>query len=102
MEHHPKSSVAYTKRGIRYLWLGDLEQARGDFERAIELDDTNAEAYDDLGVVHAKRGDYGTAERLFKQAIALDRGYQKAFHNLALVYYLTDRNMRALRVARSL
>jgi len=98
LQHHPQSSLAYTKRGIRYLWLDDLSRAQADFERAIELDGRNAEAHDDLGVIYARRNDYRAAELLFKQAIALDAGYQKAFHNLALVYYLASNNERALLV----
>lgn len=98
LAQHPRSSLAYTKRGIRLLWLQDLDRARSDFERAIELDASNAEAHDDLGVVHARHGDLRAAERLFKQAIALEPGYQKAFHNLALAYYLGDRIELALQV----
>ena len=52
---HPDSSVAYTKRGVRNIWHGDMLAAKHDLTLAVALDPTNAEAHDDLGVVHAKK-----------------------------------------------
>jgi tetratricopeptide (TPR) repeat protein len=47
---NPRDAQAYVKRGDLYhLNLGKLDQARIDYERAIELDPENAEAYDALG-----------------------------------------------------
>jgi len=93
---HPDSSVAHTKRGIRYLWKGDSDKAEQDLMRAIELDPRNAEAQDDLGVIKAQRGEYSNAIRHFSTTVSIDPSYQKGFHNLAMAYYLTDRNQAAL------
>lgn len=96
IHRHPESSLAYTKRGIRHLWGGDLDRAEKDFTRAIALDPRNAEAHDDLGVIHAQRGDYETALRHFQTTVRADPSYQKGYHNLAMIYYITGRNDEAL------
>lgn len=96
IHRHPTSSLAYTKRGVRYLWKGDLENAEKDFTRAIALDPGNAEAHDDLGVIHAQRGGYDKALQHFQATVKHDPTYQKGYHNLAMVYYLTSRNDQAL------
>ncbi len=54
IKRNPDSSMAYTKRGVRYIWLGDKENAFKDLSKAVELDSENAEAHDDLGVVLAQ------------------------------------------------
>jgi len=98
LQRHPQSSLAYTKRGIRYLWMGDIENAEKDLTQALTLDPKNAEAHDDLGVIRAQRGEYAAAIKHFTATITLDPSYQKAYHNLAMVYYLTNREQRALTV----
>lgn len=90
IQRRPNESRAFTKRGVRYLWLGELDNAERDLRKAIELDDTNAEAHDDLGVILARRGDTAKAMNHFKTTITLDPTYQKGFHNLAMTYFLVN------------
>ncbi len=96
LQRNPASSLAYTKRGVRYIWLGDKDNAFKDLSRAIELDPNNAEAHDDLGVVLAQKGEYGSAIVHFKTTVRLDPTYQKAHHNLAMAYYITENDSSAL------
>ena len=98
IHRHPTSSLAYTKRGVRHLWKGDLENAEQDLTRAIALNSKNAEAHDDLGVIYAQRRDYEKAAQHFQATIRSEPSYQKAYHNLAMVHYLTERNKLALAV----
>ena len=69
IHRHPTSSLAYTKRGVRYIWKGDLENAEKDLARAIALNPKNAEAHDDLGVIYAQRRDYEKAVQHFQATI---------------------------------
>ncbi|MDP2678048.1 MAG: tetratricopeptide repeat protein, partial [Rhodoferax sp.] len=96
IQRHPGSSLAYTKRGVRYIWIGDLENAEKDLKQAIALDARNAEAHDDLGVIMAQRGDFAAAISHFQSTLKSDPSYQKAHHNLAMVYYITGENQKAL------
>jgi len=96
IKHHPDSSVALTKRGVRYLWLGDDKRAEADFTRALQLNPANAEAHDDMGVILARRGDYAKALQHFQQTVTLDSSYIKGYHNLAMVYFITGQDGAAL------
>jgi tetratricopeptide (TPR) repeat protein len=96
LARHPRSSLAHTKRGVRYLWLGDLDRAQQDFEKALALDPDNAEAHDDLGVIHAQRGEYERAEHHFLTTVRVEPSYQKGHHNLAMIYFITGKNAQAL------
>lgn len=96
IKRNPKSSLAYTKRGVRHIWNGDLAAAKKDLTRAVELNPENAEAHDDLGVVLAQQKAYDEAVTHFRTTIGIDPSYQKAHHNLALVLYLQARHEDAL------
>jgi tetratricopeptide (TPR) repeat protein len=96
IQRNPQSSLAYTKRGVRYLWKGDRENAGKDLRKAIALDPRNAEAHDDLGVILAQQGDYKTALEHFSRTVKLDPTYQKGYHNQAMAYYVLDRDIDAL------
>jgi len=96
IKHNPDSSIAYTKRGVRNIWIGKFNRAKKDLLMAIKLDNKNSEAHDDLGVVYANQKNYGNALDHFKSAIKNDPTYQKAYHNLAMVYILTNKPEHAL------
>ena len=93
---HPNSSRAYTKRGIRYVWKRDSENAYQDFLKALVLDPGNAEAYDDIGVIYAQRRDYKQALESFRNVIRLEPLYFKAHHNMAVVYHILGESEAAL------
>lgn len=103
IKRHPDSARAYTKRGVRNLWIHDDTQAEKDFVRAIALNSSNAEAHDDLGVIYARRGKYELALQHFTAAVTIDPTYFKAFHNQAMVYYISGKDILALTsIERSL
>ena len=99
IRRNPENSLAYTKRGVRYIWKKDFENARKDLSMAVSLDDTNAEAHDDLGVALAQLGDIQKALNHLLRAKALEPGYQKVHHNLAMIYFIAGDLERALSAA---
>ncbi len=101
IKRNPTSSLAYTKRGVRKLWLGEQNGAQKDFERALDIDPSNAEAHDDLGVIFSRKKMYFEAADHFISAIEFDPTYQKAYHNLALISYLTGKDELALGFVNS-
>ncbi len=96
IQRNPKSSLAYTKRGVRYIWIRQLKNAEKDLRTAVALNPKNAEAYDDLGVVVATKKQYRQAIRYFRRSISIDSSYLKAHHNIALVYHVTGQLKNAL------
>jgi tetratricopeptide (TPR) repeat protein len=96
IRRNPQSSLAYTKRGVRYLWKGDRENAGKDLRKAIALDPGNAEAHDDLGVILAQQGDYKAALEHFSRTVKLDPTYQKGYHNQAMAFYVLNRDVDAM------
>lgn len=96
IKRHPNSSLAYTKRGVRYIWKGELDKAQQDLQRAVELNPTNAEAHDDLGVLLAQQHKLAKAVSHFKTTIRLDSSYQKGHHNLATALHLLGQSQAAL------
>jgi len=103
IERNPDDSTALTKRGVRYLWIGDRLNAKRDLQNAIKINPDNAEAHDDLGVVLSQMGDYKQAIEHFTKTVSIDPSYQKGHHNLALALYITENDLMALlSVDRSL
>lgn len=96
IKHNPKSSLAYTKRGVRYIWANKLELAKKDLMFAVKLNNTNSEAHDDLGVLYAQENNIDDALKHFSLAIQYDPTYQKAYHNLAMAYILKKETTQAL------
>jgi tetratricopeptide (TPR) repeat protein len=93
---HPTDEYAYTKRGVRYLWLRDDRNAQKDLTKAITLNPKDAEAHDDLGVVLGRGGDYKDAFKNFLACVTIDPTYFKGWHNLAMAYYVFGYDKSAL------
>lgn len=72
--------------GDRKRSSGSLSTAISYYQKAIQLDPTNAQVYNNLGSVHAQQGNLGRAIELFQKAIDLDSTYTDAFYNLAMAY----------------
>ena len=96
IKYNPKSSLAYTKRGVRYIWANKLQLAKKDLMFAVKLNNKNSEAHDDLGVLYAQGNNLDDAIKHFSLAIQYDPTYQKAYHNLAMAYILKKRPAQAL------
>jgi tetratricopeptide (TPR) repeat protein len=64
---------------------GKLDEAMGDYNRAIGLDPGFAEAWDNRGVVRQAKGDLDGAAADFNHAITLDPKSARAFNNRGVV-----------------
>jgi tetratricopeptide (TPR) repeat protein len=81
-EPPPHQAIAYNLRGGAWLIKRDLDRAIADFDRAIGLDGTLAEAYNNRGSVRLfwKR-DRDRAIADFDQAIRLNPEYAAPYYN---------------------
>lgn len=89
-------SVVYFYRGFAYLSQNNLDRALVDFNQAIELQPTFAEAYSNQVLIYIARGDYSHALAAANQAIKLKPDLVFAYNNRGLVHLTTGDYDRAI------
>lgn len=89
--------AALMRTGIDAAQSGELDQAVAAFRKAVEVDPTDAEAWDSLGVVLVRAGDEARGVEAFRRALRAAPGHPEAHRNLAVVL---DRQGRAAEAAR--
>jgi tetratricopeptide (TPR) repeat protein len=94
LEFSPQNAPLLSNVGYTYMALGNLEQARGYLERAVEIDGTLSEARNNLGVVLAQLGD---AEGALEEFMMV--GDPAAAYNNLGVAYLAQKRWREARDA---
>jgi tetratricopeptide (TPR) repeat protein len=92
-----KSAVMANKAGIAYHQLGDLENAKKYYERAIKLDKLYPEAHNNLGTVHYSKKSYGNAIKSYERALALTPKAAPVWTNLGTAYFARKRYEDALK-----
>jgi tetratricopeptide (TPR) repeat protein len=85
------------KAGIAYHQLGDLDNAKKYYERAIKLDKMYAEAHNNLGTVHYSKKSYGNAIKSYERALELTPKSAPVWINLGTAYFARKRYDDALR-----
>ena len=103
----PQNDRAFllNKRGVARIGLQRREDARTDFEAALELNPSFAPAIVNLGNLRLEAGDLDGAIAAYERAIACDAGYAVAYLNLGVAYKRRGRvaeGVRALRQAQRL
>ena len=71
---------AYTRLGLQYLQARDTANARASVQRALEINNDYAPAYNALGLIFQFEDETQLAEQYYKDAIRLDRD-SAMFHN---------------------
>jgi tetratricopeptide (TPR) repeat protein len=89
--------AALMRTGIDAVQSGELDQAVAAFRKAVEVDPTDAEAWDSLGVVLVRSGDEARGVEAFRRALRAAPGHPEAHRNLAVVL---DRQGRIAEAAR--
>lgn len=89
--------AALMRTGVDAAQSGELERAAAAFRKAVEVDPTDAEAWDSLGVVLVRTGDEARGVEAFRRALRVAPGHSEAHRNLAVVL---DRQGRAAEAAR--
>jgi len=68
----PAAARINTQLGLAYAGQGNLDMAESKLKKAVEEDDSIAEAHSGLGYIYWKKGDAGSAQAEFRRAIELD------------------------------
>ncbi len=79
-------SSAFNNRGHAKIRKSDFDGAKADIERAIQLNPSNAYAYDNLGDMYREWGKYNDAINAYGQAIRVDPKFLSAYFNRGLTY----------------
>ncbi len=89
--------VVANKTGIAYHQLGDLNNAKKYYERAIKLDKHYPEAINNLGTIHYARKSYGNAIKQYEKALALTPDSASILANLGTAYFARKKYGEALQ-----
>lgn len=101
----PERAAAANKRGVALVELTRLDEARGAFEQALEIEPKFAPALVNIGNLHLEAGDTNEAIRYYESALRSDEDYALAHHNLGVAYKRLGRtgdSVRELRKAHRL
>ena len=95
----PGSTTVWLKLGNALTRMHEYAEARGAFERALELDPDLAQAHNGLGAALMGAGDHEAAQAEFAFAAALDQRDPNPLLNLALLHKKAG-NRQAAKQAR--
>lgn len=87
IEIYPNSGNAYSKRGS--VWgkeHNNLERAKADFEKAIQLLPGDAFAYEGLGIIAGMQQDHARALQMFNKCVELEPDEYNFYFNRAIAY----------------
>jgi Flp pilus assembly protein TadD/TolB-like protein len=83
--------------GLLRANAGHYEQAEGEYQRAIELDPANGDAYRRLGLVYERNNRMDEALAQYKKAVEVDPNYFKVYQDLGAHYSARGDDREAVR-----
>jgi tetratricopeptide (TPR) repeat protein len=98
---HPRIGRVLLARAVSDGSNGDAVEARREFEAALALDPTNANAAYELAELERKAGEPERARALFAQAVAHHPSFETALVGLARTLLALDRPEEALPLLRT-
>ncbi|HEU5181880.1 MAG TPA: tetratricopeptide repeat protein [Candidatus Polarisedimenticolia bacterium] len=96
LEKDRLSAPHYNWMGITMQLQGRLDDARTAFQKAVELDQKNAEYRANLGALELARSDPKSAEESLKDAIRINPNHSLALYNLGIAVAEQGRNAEAV------
>ena len=88
------------RRGVRYLWISDYENALLFFVEALRNNPGIGEAYFQVGYCNAKLGRYAETIEPYKEAIRLKPDEFDAYNNVCVSYNMVGRYDEAIAACR--
>jgi tetratricopeptide (TPR) repeat protein len=92
--------AAENKRGVAFVSMQRLGEARAAFEAALAIDGRYAPALVNIGNLHLEAGEAEEAIRYYERAVRSDEEYALAHHNLGVAYKRLGRTGEAVRELR--
>ena len=98
VDQEPRSAAARVDLAVALYATGEVEAAKKQYEKAVELDDSNATAYNNLGNVYRDLKDTDKAVQAYEQAIRLNGKLINPYFNLAnLQQYTLQKTDQAIQ-----
>ena len=88
--------IAHNNLGVLYDGRGLHDKALEEYEKAIAINPTFADAHNNLGVAYKRKGNYDRAMQEYQRALAGNPNLAEAHNNLGLVYYAKGLNNEAI------
>ncbi len=98
IQQRPDYAIAYRELGRTYEQLGDDDNARANFIKAIQLDPDDLIAIERLAVLHLSAKRYAESEKLLKHALTLDNSNPAFYTLLGTLYVQSERPAHALDI----
>lgn len=95
---NPDEPLNYKELGNIYFELNDLEEAKNNYCKALDIDSGYYLACHNLGLVYAKMGHFEIAIDYFKRALAINKDYLPASEVLGGIYAKLEMYLEARKV----
>ena len=89
-----RAVVCFTK-GVSYQDKGQWDKAIAEYNKAIEINPSYAEAYYNRGVAYGRKGQYDQAISDCNKVIELNPSYAKAYYNRGVAHYFKGKYDKA-------
>lgn len=80
------TEIAYNNMGNSYIEIGDQEEAKLAYQKAIELNSTYVDPLVNLALVYHKEKRYDLALSAYEKALKIDKTYVQAAHNINVIH----------------
>ncbi len=90
LRSRPSSARAFSLRGIARFNLGNLIEAREDFQKSVAIDPNDPVIWNNKGFFHYKIKEYDAASECYNRALQLNSEYKAARYNLGLALQKKD------------
>jgi superkiller protein 3 len=91
------SAEEYFTKGLNAQENGFNELAIEYYQKAINIDPNDADAYGNMGIAYAKLEDYREAIKCYQKVIAIDPNLAAAYGNMGSAYYYLKNYREAIR-----
>ncbi len=82
-----KHAPSHVKMGLLFINNNLIRDAIAEFEKAIELNPREIDAYNNLGLAYIKLKDYGEALRVFTKALRIKPDYPDIHLNIGITHF---------------
>jgi len=96
-----KDAAVWNKLGMAYHHLFAMEEARRDYQHALQLRPDYPEALNNLGAIYYSKKNYGKAIRYYRKALVYDPKSAPVYSNLGTAWFARGKMQRGIEAYRT-